>query len=122
MKLNEIQDLIKFVAKSGVSEVELETKDVKITIKTGGKNRSDAPVVMQQPMMQTPAPQPVMQTITVPQMAEPKAPESKKEAPATNEANFVTIKSPMIGTRSEEHTSELQSPLNLVCRLLLEKK
>src|SRR5256885_9943813 len=27
-----------------------------------------------------------------------------------------------IGTRSEEHTSELQSPCNLVCRLLLEKK
>src|SRR6266566_5467690 len=26
------------------------------------------------------------------------------------------------GTRSEEHTSELQSPCNLVCRLLLEKK
>src|SRR5574337_477090 len=26
------------------------------------------------------------------------------------------------GVRSEEHTSELQSPLNLVCRLLLEKK
>src|SRR5256885_7955894 len=27
-----------------------------------------------------------------------------------------------ITTRSEEHTSELQSPCNLVCRLLLEKK
>src|SRR5256885_6437106 len=27
-----------------------------------------------------------------------------------------------ISTRSEEHTSELQSPCNLVCRLLLEKK
>src|SRR2546426_12390659 len=27
-----------------------------------------------------------------------------------------------IGYRSEEHTSELQSPCNLVCRLLLEKK
>src|SRR2546426_8584127 len=26
------------------------------------------------------------------------------------------------GDRSEEHTSELQSPCNLVCRLLLEKK
>src|SRR5256885_12913656 len=26
------------------------------------------------------------------------------------------------GLRSEEHTSELQSPCNLVCRLLLEKK
>src|SRR5260370_2236732 len=29
---------------------------------------------------------------------------------------------PGIGNRSEEHTSELQSHLNLVCRLLLEKK
>src|SRR2546426_3962370 len=29
---------------------------------------------------------------------------------------------PMAPTRSEEHTSELQSPCNLVCRLLLEKK
>src|SRR2546426_7697640 len=27
-----------------------------------------------------------------------------------------------LGYRSEEHTSELQSPCNLVCRLLLEKK
>src|SRR2546426_5675470 len=27
-----------------------------------------------------------------------------------------------VGARSEEHTSELQSPCNLVCRLLLEKK
>src|SRR3989454_4450651 len=27
-----------------------------------------------------------------------------------------------VSTRSEEHTSELQSPCNLVCRLLLEKK
>src|ERR1039457_3714493 len=30
--------------------------------------------------------------------------------------------SPVFSTRSEEHTSELQSPCNLVCRLLLEKK
>src|SRR5256885_12378322 len=28
----------------------------------------------------------------------------------------------ILGRRSEEHTSELQSPCNLVCRLLLEKK
>src|SRR2546426_5711992 len=28
----------------------------------------------------------------------------------------------VLGNRSEEHTSELQSPCNLVCRLLLEKK
>src|SRR2546426_8460534 len=36
---------------------------------------------------------------------------------------FYTTKEPGRGTgRSEEHTSELQSPCNLVCRLLLEKK
>src|SRR5437879_13785492 len=29
---------------------------------------------------------------------------------------------PAFSTRSEEHTSELQSPMYLVCRLLLEKK
>src|SRR5438876_5036003 len=29
---------------------------------------------------------------------------------------------PHAGARSEEHTSELQSPVHLVCRLLLEKK
>src|SRR5256885_10427542 len=29
---------------------------------------------------------------------------------------------PVVDDRSEEHTSELQSPCNLVCRLLLEKK
>src|SRR5205807_10381308 len=33
-----------------------------------------------------------------------------------------TVKVLRGGVRSEEHTSELQSPCNLVCRLLLEKK
>ena len=35
MELKEIQNLIKFVAKSGASEVKLEMEDIKITIKTG---------------------------------------------------------------------------------------
>src|SRR4051794_41749245 len=33
-----------------------------------------------------------------------------------------TAASPSLPPRSEEHTSELQSPVHLVCRLLLEKK
>src|SRR5690348_18207618 len=36
--------------------------------------------------------------------------------------NVVAIKPMKDGVRSEEHTSELQSPVHLVCRLLLEKK
>src|SRR5574337_58427 len=40
----------------------------------------------------------------------------------TPSARSMTRSSRPWATRSEEHTSELQSPLNLVCRLLLEKK
>src|SRR2546430_11533996 len=43
---------------------------------------------------------------------------SKMMASATS----VTVKTMMGAARSEEHTSELQSQSNLVCRLLLEKK
>ncbi|MGA1373581.1 MAG: acetyl-CoA carboxylase, biotin carboxyl carrier protein, partial [Flavobacteriales bacterium] len=49
MTISEIQDLIKFVAKAGVSEVEIEQKDFKITIKTEvarKKNGTDAPQVI----------------------------------------------------------------------------
>jgi acetyl-CoA carboxylase biotin carboxyl carrier protein len=46
MNLNEIQDLIKFVAKSGVSEVEIEKKDFKLVIKAE-KKAADAPIIVQ---------------------------------------------------------------------------
>src|SRR5688500_19470244 len=39
-----------------------------------------------------------------------------------NAAGEELIQQPVVKIRSEEHTSELQSPCNLVCRLLLEKK
>ena len=39
MDLKEIQNLIKFVAKSGASEVKLEMDDIKITIKTGSEQQ-----------------------------------------------------------------------------------
>src|SRR2546426_5718486 len=41
---------------------------------------------------------------------------------ATGRGHFVGVTMSVIENRSEEHTSELQSPCNLVCRLLLEKK
>jgi acetyl-CoA carboxylase biotin carboxyl carrier protein len=95
MKLNEIQDLIKFVAKSGVSEVELETKDVKIIIKTpAGKKDQVFVQSVAQPAIQTSAP-------AVQQMSssavETKAPEAKTEKGA-DDSKYVTVKSPMIGT------------------------
>jgi acetyl-CoA carboxylase biotin carboxyl carrier protein len=95
MKLNEIQDLIKFVAKSGVSEVELETKDVKIIIKTpAGKGK-------EQVFIQA-TPQPMQTAATVSYQETAPAAESKvAETKANNgvdESKYITVKSPMIGT------------------------
>lgn len=93
MKLNEIQDLIKFVAKSGVSEVELETKDVKIRISTNGKgNKGETQVVMQSAV-------PVMQHHVTQQISPPvSTPVEPKKVVVADASNLVTIKSPMIGT------------------------
>lgn len=95
MKLNEIQDLIKFVAKSGVSEVELETKDVKIVIKTPAGKKEQVFVQAANPVAQT-----VVHTTPVQHAApvvETKAPEAKASA-ENDESKYVTVKSPMIGT------------------------
>jgi acetyl-CoA carboxylase biotin carboxyl carrier protein len=96
MKLNEIQDLIKFVAKSGVSEVELEMKDVKITIKTNGKKGKkdgEAQVVPIQQII------PSVQQVVAPVAAAPVAtPVVEVAAVTDDESKYITIKAPMIGT------------------------
>ncbi|MFI5141769.1 MAG: acetyl-CoA carboxylase biotin carboxyl carrier protein [Bacteroidia bacterium] len=101
MKLTEIQDLIKFVAKSGVSEVELETKEVKIVIKTLTGKKNETQVVYQQAApqqyMQAPQQQAFQQAPQQP-VAEAKAPVAAPPAAANDDSKYVTIKSPMIGT------------------------
>src|SRR5256885_5582835 len=50
-------------------------------------------------------------------------PEPARRAPAAGSVSASTAsRAGTTRSRSEEHTSELQSPCNLVCRLLLEKK
>src|SRR5256885_5311466 len=44
---------------------------------------------------------------------------STRPSPSSRATRYARLDFPL---RSEEHTSELQSPCNLVCRLLLEKK
>ena len=89
MKLKEIQNLIKFVAKSGASEVKLEMEDVKITIKT---NDGSSPVVVHESVV---APQqPIIQQVPQPEAAMP-VPVSDS---IDEESNLITIKSPIIGT------------------------
>jgi acetyl-CoA carboxylase biotin carboxyl carrier protein len=94
MDINEIQALIKFVAKSGVSEVELETKGFKIVIKTP-KNGGDA-VMMPQPMQMMQAPMAAPQAAPTQPAAAPAAPQ--QAAPANDDSKYLVVKSPMIGT------------------------
>ena len=89
MKIKEIQNLIKFVAKSGASEVKLEMEDVKITIKT---NDGAQPVVIQESPV---VPQQVIQTQPV--SSEPSAPTSSPSV-VKEDSNYITVKSPIIGT------------------------
>ena len=58
MDLKDIQNLIKFVAKSGANEVKLEMEDIKITIKTG-TGKIETTILQQAPHM---APIPTVQS------------------------------------------------------------
>ena len=89
MNIKDIQQLIKFVAKSGVSEVKIESKDLKIGIK---KDLSSKSVIYKD------VPQIIDQTI-VPGIREPETAQAT-ENPQTeeNETSLITIASPIIGT------------------------
>ncbi|MGB0788168.1 MAG: acetyl-CoA carboxylase biotin carboxyl carrier protein [Marinirhabdus sp.] len=93
MDLKEIQNLIRFVAKSGASEVKLKTGDVKITIRTGKAGpKGQTSYIQQMPPVQA---IPLQQ-----QMAPPPAPASEAKTKPDNDenANMLTVKSPIIGT------------------------
>ena len=103
MKQSEIQDLIKFVAKAGVTEVEIEQKDFKITIKSEmpkkGKKGVEDTIIQQ---VQVPVATPVLQsTVAAPVTPAPITPAPEAEAtaaPAEDTSNLIEVKSPMIGT------------------------
>ncbi len=91
MNITQIQDLIKFVAKSGVSEVEIEQKDFKITIKTAA-SKKEVQVIAAPPPGYAPAP-----VAAAP--AAPVAAPAPAAPPAQGaESKYLTIKAPMIGT------------------------
>ncbi|WP_299182304.1 acetyl-CoA carboxylase biotin carboxyl carrier protein [uncultured Aquimarina sp.] len=95
MDLKEIQNLIKFVAKSGASEVKLEMEDVKITIRTTSEDNKETTIVQQIPVgSAVPAAQPVTQVQANAPVAVAETPAAKEE----DDSKYITIKSPIIGT------------------------
>lgn len=92
MELKDIQNLIKFVAKSGASEVKLEMEDIKITIRTG-QGKTETTILQPAPMGVHHA-----QVPGVPVAESTPPPAEKKTAPKDETSNYVEIKSPIIGT------------------------
>ena len=103
MDISEIQDLIKFIAKAGVTEVEIEKKDFKITIKSEMPKKKGAAAAAEA-TIQVPVPVAAMPQAPVaavaPAAAPAPAPAAAPEAPKANadEDNYITVKLPMIGT------------------------
>jgi acetyl-CoA carboxylase biotin carboxyl carrier protein len=88
MDIKQIQELIKFVSRSGVNEVAIEQEDFKITIKTNQQPTYVQATIPQAPLAQAAAP-----VATAPTVANTPA------VPAAEDlSKFITIKSPMIGT------------------------
>ena len=93
MDIKEIQNLIRFVAKSGASEVKLEMEDVKLTIRTGS-GKTETTIVQAAPMASMP------QQVAAPTAVQPAAPQEpttpiKEES---DDSKYVKVKSPIIGT------------------------
>ena len=96
MDIREIQNLIKFVAKSGATEVRLETGDFKITIKTTQEVAAKADGLSYQPIQGMPA-------VTIASPVQQATAEEVKAASAASNAiaensRLITVKSPIIGT------------------------
>ncbi len=102
MDLKDIQELIKFVAKSGATEVDLEFDNVKISIKSPSKKRRGevdeiTTIIQQVPEQDGAAP---IVSVAVPIANTP--------APAVDEnANYITIKASMIGTFYRSSSPEI---------------
>lgn len=93
MELKEIQNLIKFVAKSGASEVKLEMEDIKITIKTGS-SKTETTFYQQAAMPQMPV---VPQSMAQPLVTN-EGVQGTTESEENDDSKYIVIKSPIIGT------------------------
>lgn len=104
MDIKQIQELIKFVSRSGVNEVAIEQENFKITIKT-----NQAPVYVNAALPAPTAVQSAPQQVTAP------AVESKATASpeAEDTSKYITIKSPMIGTFYRSSTPDKPSFANV---------
>ncbi|WP_205503323.1 acetyl-CoA carboxylase biotin carboxyl carrier protein [Rufibacter psychrotolerans] len=95
MKAKEIQELIDFIAKSGLNKVDIETEEFKISVEREASQKvkfvsGAAPAAAPAPAPQAAAPAPLP--------AAPATPATPAQPAAEDTSRYVTIKAPMIGT------------------------
>jgi acetyl-CoA carboxylase biotin carboxyl carrier protein len=95
MNFKQIQQLIKFVARTGVSEVNIENSNIKINIK--GNTKGENSQVVQQPVISQIQPVQPVESVQSPPNPTPIATDNSVVT-ANDESNLITIKSPIIGT------------------------
>lgn len=95
MDIKEIQNLIRFVAKSGATEVKLEMDDFKITIKTTDAGTTETTYIQQVPVTSA-LPQAAAALPATPSASTPVA--AQETTVVDENSKFITIKSPIIGT------------------------
>ena len=119
MDLKEIQDFIKAIAKSGVTEVKIETEEIKLTVKAPPKGKSGLPtettVIQQIPMPSHLATMPPIHMTqpgiqTTPPINQTQETVVQKEEPKTN---FLEIKAPMVGTFYKRPAPDKPSYVNV---------
>ena len=109
MNLEDIQELIKFVAKSGATEVDLEIDNIKISIKSPAKKRRGQPQAIPETIQiaNTKSLSSIPTTVI----------ESKKEedqpSNVEDNSNYITIKSSMIGTFYRSSSPEESAFVNV---------
>ncbi|WP_299253885.1 acetyl-CoA carboxylase biotin carboxyl carrier protein [uncultured Cytophaga sp.] len=108
MKPKEIQELIDFIASSGLAEVNIETEQFKINVKKYPNSAVTAGDIVMPQLPQYVAPQALPQTTV-----SAAAVESKSATPIAETSNLITIKSPMIGTFYRSSNPETPSFVNV---------
>ena len=102
MDYKELKDFIKAVAKSGVSEVEIKTEEMKLSVKVNseGSKATHTETIIQQVPVHTPlATGTIMQQPIQNLQTQVQTPQENTEKQEKQEdSNYITIKSPMVGT------------------------
>ena len=100
MKTKEIRDLIDFISQSGLNEVNIETEELKLSVKRDAEVKTQIVETSSAPVAQVQAAAPVATPVATPTpAATPQETTAAADAAASSSSSsYIEIKSPMIGT------------------------